>query len=251
LDYFQTLAPGIILVGHFGWLKTGIWLLFHNKECMILEMPDFEPDENVKPIPWLLIQDYIQKEQLILKFMTCTHAHMDHVDSFKQFHNVFPDVPIIWHESFFKWGSYFGQKPLKKVYNENFMKNNNFLLDKNSVSIEHQNIPIYCWQGDFMETNLGGEVIYIVYVPKHSSSDTMIIFQGTMITGDWWWGPGDPNNNHINVDVINQSIDRLENFSTMKKYHIKNMFSVHANEFHRDLTDKDYLSLLESTRPKK
>lgn len=250
MEYFETMAPGVILVGRFGWLETGVWLFRNDEECMILEMPDFDMDDNKNPNPWSLIQEYIQKEKLKIKFMTCTHAHLDHIDSFKQFNNAFPEIPIVWHEKFFKWGSYLGFKPFKKAYHENFMQGA-FDFKNNPPSIICQKVPIYLWQGDCFKTNIGSEPLYILHVPKHSNSDTMIIFRGTMITGDWWWGPGDPNKNRVNLDVINQSIDKLINFVKNHNYIIKNLFSVHANEFHRDLTLDEYISLLESTRPKK
>lgn len=250
MEQFETMAPGVILVGKFGWLETGVWLFRNNEECMILEMPDFDTEESTTPSPWMLIQEYIQKENLRIKFMTCTHAHLDHIDSFKQFHVAFPNAPIVWHEKFFKWGSYLGFKPFKKAYPENFMQKE-FNFENNPPSIVCQKVPIYLWQGDCLETSLGGEPLFILHVPKHSNSDTMIIFRGTMITGDWWWGPGDPNNNKVSFDAINQSIDRLKLFTMQKNYIINNMFSVHANEFHRELTPETFISLLESTRPKK
>ncbi len=113
-------------------------------------------------------------------------------------------------------------------------------------SISKRGIPIYCFDTKIFETDLAGEPLYLIQAPKHSWSDTMIVFRGSMITGDWWLGKGDPNPNKIPLDVVKGSIDTLEAFCQEKKYYIHTLFSVHVNEIRRNI---DFVKLMEETRP--
>ena len=97
---FDFIAPGIQLIGRFGRLKTGIWLLRHKSECMLLEMPDLIKVDPF-PNPWNRIADFMDQENLHLKFISATHSHYDHFNSYPYFHEKFPKVPIIVNKFFF------------------------------------------------------------------------------------------------------------------------------------------------------
>ena len=84
---------------------------------------------------------------------------------------------------------------------------------------------------DVYETNIEGEPLYLIHAPKHSSSDVMIVFRGTMITGDWWLGWGDPNWNKVPPVTSIKSIDRILDFLKNHKYVVTRLFSAHANDF--------------------
>ena len=43
------IAPGITLYGKYGEIKTGMWLLRHGSECLILEMPEVTEDDAAEP----------------------------------------------------------------------------------------------------------------------------------------------------------------------------------------------------------
>ena len=103
---FDYKALGIQLVEQFGIGKTGIWLFRHKSECMILEMPDQHKDPF---IPWEKIRDYIKQESLHLKFITATHKHGDHFNTYPQFHKTFTNAAIILNSFFFRKELYLQQ----------------------------------------------------------------------------------------------------------------------------------------------
>ncbi len=222
-------------MGRFGRLKTGIWLFAHETECMILEMPDQSIEDSISK-PWKRIKEYIDQKKLNLKFMTATHVHADHFDTFPMFHSQFPQVPIIVNRHFFP------NEKISFFISPEALENGTDL----SPSIRKKGVPIYCFETKCFETNLQGEPLFLIHAPKHSWSDTMLIFRGCIISGDWWIGPGDPNANQIPIDVINESLDYLQAFCRPKKYHVHSLFSVHANEFRRGI---NFFELLEQTRP--
>lgn len=235
---FDYIAPGIQLLGRFGRLETGIWLFRYNSECMILEMPDTSKNDPFKN-PWERIANYIQSENLQLKFLTATHVHTDHFDTFPKFHEQFPNVPIIVNRFFFI------NSPISDFITAKDLNNLKVLIDI-KPSIIFKKTPIYCFKDKKFETHLDGELLYLIHAPKHSRSDTMIIFRGSMISGDWWLGPGDPNANQIPIRTINESISYLIDFTRKKEYRIHSIFSVHANEFRRNI---NFEALMEETRP--
>lgn len=227
------MAPGIFLVERFGYLKTGIWLFRNGYECMILEMPDLNKEDPFTS--WDQIAHYIQEQGLILKFMTATHNHSDHFSTIPQFYTHFPKSPIVVNSYFFKRAN------LQNFITPSQLESKNFP----QASIINNGVIIFCFQEEIFCTNLDAEPLYLIRAPKHSWSDTLIVFRGTMISGDWWLGPGDPNNNKIPETVINESINRVIDFINNTGHIIKNVFSVHANEFRRNI---NIIELLEESK---
>ncbi len=169
--------------------------------------------------PWDLIGEYITQEHLLLKFGCATHDHWDHFSIYPQFHKRFPDVPIIVHRSFFP-GEWIAQ----------FITPEDIAREAPRTTFLVQNgTPIYCFQGLSFETNLAGEPLYLVHAPKHCQTDTIVLFRGFMITGDWRLGPGDPNPNKVPIPNIHASIDFLVQFCHQR---IKIIFSM---KFIKDL----------------
>jgi len=201
---------------------------------MILEMPDLSDDDPF--ISWERIDKYINQEHLKLKLMTATHVHGDHFNTYPQFNKKFPNIPIIVNPLFFREVTISNFITPRDIWHSHSLKPSYFLKD----------IPIYCFEGKSFETDLSGEPLYLLRAPKHSWSDTLILFRGTVITGDWWLGPGDPNPNRIPIGTINRSIDFLESFIKEKQYHIHTLISVHANEYRRGI---DFIEIMEQTRP--
>lgn len=227
------MAPGIFLVERFGYLKTGIWLFRNGSECMILEMPDLNEDDPF--ISWEQIAHYIKNQGISLKFMTATHNHGDHFNTVPQFYSQFPQSPIVVNSFFFKRAN------LQNFITSQQLESKNFP----HASIVNNGVLIFCFQDEIFKTNLDGEPLFLIRAPKHSWSDTLIIFRGTMISGDWWLGPGDPNKNRIPESIVDESINRVIEFINNTGYIIKNVFSVHANEFRRDI---DIIDLLKESR---
>ncbi len=231
---FEEISPGIELFGKFGALETGIWLLHHNSEAVLLEMPLIEKNE--KQFPFQQFKDFLTRNNINLMFITATHNHQDHFGALDLFHSKFPDTPILVSQSFFikkNITQFASLEDLKKIKNI-------------EPSIIVDDVPIFCFKEHIFELKIGGgEPMYLVSTPKHSLSDVMIIFRGCMISGDWWLGKGDPNTNRVPRSTIQNSISRLEQLSRNKNYLIHSIFSVHANEFRRNV---DFFKLLEETR---
>jgi len=237
---FEDVAPGIQLVGRFGRVKAGIWFLRHRAECAIIEMPDIADADDIQT-PWDTLHDYIFEQDLYLKFITATHEHADHFYSFSDFHGTFPEAPILVHRDFFLDPN---DVEVQNTYDPADLEEGSLALEEPSVEVE--DIPLFCFDGELFETNLGGEPLYLVHAPKHCLSDTLVVFRGCMITADWWLGAGDPNYNHVPVGQIHHSINTILRLCKEKNYIIHSVFSTHANEFRHNINIEE---LLEQTRP--
>ena len=88
--------------------------------------------------------------------------------------------------------------------------------------------------------------MYLIKTPKHSWGDISIIYRGTMITGDWWLGPGDPNPNRIPLNEVNKSIDALIKFVIKRNYNIHTLLAAHDNDYRSDV---NFIELMKETRP--
>jgi len=231
---FENVNPGIQLVEQFGQLNTGIWLLSHHNEGVILEMPDYSEEERFDP--WQKLDEYIMEHNIYIKFSTATHNHTDHFSTFPQFHEEFSEIPIVVNSNFFR------NFAISKFISAEDLESDVEV----EPSIFVKNVPVYCFKEQVFQTHLSGEPLYLIKAPKHSWSDTIVIFRGTMITSDWWIGKGDPNKNNIPESVINDSISLLQEFTRQMNYKIHSLISVHANEFRRNI---DFINLMEETRP--
>ncbi|MFX0099700.1 MAG: hypothetical protein ACFFCS_08965 [Candidatus Hodarchaeota archaeon] len=236
-ENFREIAPGLILVGQFGWLDTGVWLFHHESECFILEMPDYDAEDG-KPRAWDLVRQYIEENNLHPKFISATHNHLDHFYCYPEFHDLFPSVPIIVHPSFFP------REHVGKCVQPCFLEGGG-TLGNAKPSVIVKNVPFYCYDGNLFETHLASEPLFVLHVPKHSRSDQMFVFRGSIISGDWWIGERDPNPNRVPVSIIQDSISFLQDFCKERNYVINNLFSVHANEFRRSI---NFHELMEETR---
>jgi hydroxyacylglutathione hydrolase len=151
-------------------------------------------------------------------YYTITHGHWDHIDGINDYRALlagYPAVSFICHTSALEMSP-----KLESCFNIVFT-------------------------GEMYETDIEGEPLILMSAPKHSSSDVMIVYRGTMITGDWWLGWGDPNVNTILAETSIKSIDRIINFLKRRNYIVRRLFSVHANDFRYDV---DAESILLETR---
>ncbi|MGF1580301.1 MAG: hypothetical protein ACFCD0_13140 [Gemmataceae bacterium] len=206
---------GIYLLGQFNRLRTGCWLLVHGGEAAILEMP---PRSVGEPSPAVVAQEAVAELSVSVKYLLCTHKHWDHFSraTFNDFRGAFPTARA-WLQRGFSQGlgvSYFD---------------------------------------DVHQLDLSGGPFFLVPAPKHSSTDTMVIFRGVVCTGDWelgtissvhdWtWFWGVPREQKL------KSIERMERFPQEYNYHIHSTFSVHANDKRVGI---DFPGLMASTRVNK
>ncbi|NMC06082.1 MAG: MBL fold metallo-hydrolase [Candidatus Lokiarchaeota archaeon] len=196
----RDVAPGIIVAMAEDQL-CGTWILHNGKSCAIVETPPKEIDGET--IPAELVARCIEERGLKPVLLTITHGHWDHCDGISTYWDVltdFPDMKLVCHESTFD------VMPKLKNFFESFSE-------------------------EIYETSIDGEPLYLIHAPKHSISDVMVVFRGTMITGDWWLGWGDPNWNKVPPAVSITSIDRILEFMKSHKYVITRLFSSHANDF--------------------
>lgn len=206
---------GVYLVRRFGPLKTGCWLLVHGHEAAVLELPPAAPRE---PTPVEAVQAALDGSPVRVKYLLCTHAHADHfaAATFHAFAAAFPDANACLHVGFRR----------------------------------HLGTEYGVWYFDHdADLWLSGERLHLVHAPKHSGTDTMVIFRGTACTGDWelgmlksvhdWAGWGVPKDRKL------ESIARMERWPAENHYHIHRVYSVHANDRREGV---DFPALMAATR---
>jgi hydroxyacylglutathione hydrolase len=206
---------GVYLVGQFGPLRTGCWLLVHGHEAAVLEMP---PPGWGEPPPAEAVANALAGSPVRVTHLLCTHAHADHFSAatFHAFRAAFPDARPCLHVGF--------RRHLGGEYGVDYF--------------DHD-----------AELHLSGEPLHLIQAPKHSGTDTVVVFRGAACTGDWelgtlrsvhdWAGWGVPKDRKL------ESIARMERWPAEKGYHIHRVFSVHAND-RRD--GVDFPALMAATR---
>src|SRR5262249_46358806 len=100
---------------------------------------------------------------------------------------------------------------------------------------------------------MAGESLFLVHAPKHSRTDTMVIFRGTACTGDWELGTIHSVHDWTQFLAVPEArkleaITRMEQFPTKYNYLIHRVFSVHANDKREGV---DFPRLMASTRENK
>lgn len=207
---------GIFLLGQFNRLQAGCWLFVHKNEAAILEMP---PCSSYESSPADVAFQACQDLGVEVRYLLCTHAHLDHF-SLKTLHNL--------HITF---------------------RSAQIHLQSGFADYVRCNIKINYFK-TLMLLRLGGEPLFLVHAPKHSDTDTLVIFRGSICTGDWElgtirsvhdssvWGSV-PRSDRLN------SIERMIEFQKLYNYTIHNVFSVHANDRRENV---DFAALMASTK---
>lgn len=207
-------SEGIYLLGLYGAMRTGSWLLIHDREAAILEIPPCLPNQSIcKPV-----LQYCDAFGVKVKYILSSHCHMDHtsIDTLRKAFKMFPKSTLHVHKRFRKY-----LRTDKKVK----------------------------YFSDFLNLSLGGEVIYLNHAPKHSSTDTIIIFRGVAFTGDWELNTlrsvHDGKHYSVSKELKLASIDKMSNFEKEHNYHIHKIFSAHANDRRENINFKE---IMEDTR---
>jgi glyoxylase-like metal-dependent hydrolase (beta-lactamase superfamily II) len=146
---------GLHLIGQFNRFQTGCWLLEHGGEGAILEMP---PAGLRAPSVATAAAAAVAALAIgTVKYLFCTHAHWDHCSrkTYRQLRAAFPTAQAYLHSGFR------GQ-----------------LGEQEGVHYFAEKVKL----------DLAGEPLFLVHAPKHSNTDTMVIFRGTACTGDWELG---------------------------------------------------------------
>lgn len=212
-----TFQPGIHLGGLSGEFTCGTWLLENGGQGAILETPPARPGEDPVAAMQRLLK--MLPRAVKIQWILLSHSHSDHTESLERFHRAWPQAKILVHESYLE--------------DRGFC----WLLRR------QPGLPIRQFSGAQCVLDLGGEPLVLLHTPKHSQTDTTIIFRGVACTGDWWLGAGDPFPALVPHNVAAESVQRVINFCS--QYHVHACFSGHGNDFRTDL---DFAGLMEETR---
>jgi hydroxyacylglutathione hydrolase len=200
------IADGWCLVGRYGPLQTGCWVLTHGGEAVIVETPPSMGDEDPARDAAALLRD-IGAHPLHLLF---THNHWDHTLGFSGFREALPRVPTLVHASFpqERW-----QGPFDQVFPE-----------------PHRTL----W--------LGGEPLHLLHAPKHSWHDVLVFFRGVALVGDWSLGPYPDCNLDVPPRAKLDTLARTKRFLAEARYHVHTTVSAHGDEIRRGV---DFVGLLD------
>jgi glyoxylase-like metal-dependent hydrolase (beta-lactamase superfamily II) len=209
-------SEGVILLGVYGEKRAGCWLLVNGGSAAIVEMPPYNPGQFS---PTIAAQIECEQRDITIEHLLCTHAHEDHAsfDTLKEFHKAFPGARISLQSGF------------KTELPHNLQAN---------------------WFEERLSLDIAGEPLHLIHAPKHSWTDTMIVFRGVMITGDWEMNTihsvyDDDAHHCVPKKTKLQSIENLKRFTIDTGYRVHKIFSSHAND-RRD--DVDFIELMEDTK---
>lgn len=206
---------GVYLVGRYNYLETGVWLLAHNGEAAVLELPPtsligigFGAD------PAADAANAARELGVSVKYLLCTHTHHDHFSTktFRQMRERFPGAEPVFQSGF------------RKVTDD---------------------VPAVRYFDEHELLFIGGEPLHLLHAPKHSATDTFVIFRGAACTGDWELGTLRTVNERVPVEMRLRSCDRVIDFVRNSGYHMHRVYSVHANDRREGV---DFGALIASTR---
>ncbi|OQA17116.1 MAG: hypothetical protein BWY64_02245 [bacterium ADurb.Bin363] len=227
-------AEGIYIVGRYGNPLCATWLFENNGECAIVEMPPFFKRKG-RPIE--IIKETIHKKGLKgPKYILSSHAHIDHTYSIFHYKKAFPGAKLIGHSSFLN--DYFIKSFFYMYWTKNKRIYGQDIANKMGLFDE-------VFTTDLYQLILGKEPLYLIYAPKHSYEDIMIVFKGAMITGDWAIGPYPDCNDIVSSHDKIQSIDKLIYILREKNYKVHMLFSAHGDNL---IYNVDFEAVMKETR---
>jgi hydroxyacylglutathione hydrolase len=91
--------------------------------------------------------------------------------------------------------------------------------------------PIESNVGSDILMNLGGEPLWFIKAPKHSPSDTVVVFRGVAMMGDIELETLDSVNGEISRVARAASMDYLRGFESRTGYKVHMTVSAHLNDF--------------------
>ncbi len=195
-------SEGVFLMGRYEWFGTGCWLLVNGNEGAIVEMPPYNAQFQESPANKAL--HVVKKSKIRIKYLLCTHTHVDHFNLkiAQEMQSYFPQAEIHLQRGF---------EPMIHGLN-------------NVHYFDHES-----------NLSLNGESLFLVHAPKHSWTDTMVIFKGVAITGDWELNTlksahDDKPQHRVPREAKIASIQKMRRFQSERNYRIHKVYSVHAND---------------------
>jgi len=207
---------GIYLLDRVSWVETGCWLLVNGREAAVLELP---PAVWGGPDPVPLAVAAAAALGVDVRYLVCTHAHLDHFSrpTLRRMRAAFPAaVPVL-------------QAGFRGVVGE---PTGVIFFD------------------DAATLALDGEPLHLLHAPKHSGTDTMVVFRGAVCTGDWEletlrtvhdWNPIA----RVPVETRVRSCERMMAFPGRSNYAVHRVFSVHGTDRRENV---DFPALMAATR---
>jgi glyoxylase-like metal-dependent hydrolase (beta-lactamase superfamily II) len=210
-------SDGVCLVGTYEPIGSGCWLLHHHGVGAVVDMPPF--DRRHRSPAEVLGECTHADPPVDVRYLVCTHAHWDHFDpaTLRAFLATFPRATLVLEAGF--------REQLPNVAGIDYFTG-------------------------IRELDLGGEPLYLIAAPKHSWTDTMVVFRGVIITGDWELNTlRSVHDGRGGVEVPREvrlaSIERLRAFQRDYRYRIHKVYSVHADDRREGI---DFDALMADTR---
>jgi len=224
-------TAGITILKRYGPFKNACWVLHHNSEAAVVEMPPYHRGRE-KP-PYDKLEVFLKKRKLYLKYGFLSHPHWDHCNTLPRFRAKFPQTYFVTHSSFME-DSYF-KFVLQNV--RSIWGRKRFMGSKRFFDV--------VFSGDIWTGNIGGEPVYLIHAPKHSPGDLLIIFRGAVITGDWYLGDLKDCNNLVSAEQKIRSIDRVIQIVRNLNYNVHMCFSGHGDHL---FYNADFFSILQESK---
>ena len=207
---------GVYLLGRVAWVETGCWLLVNGGDAAVLELP---PSVWGGPDPVQLAVRGAAAHNVRVRYLLCSHAHLDHFSrpTLRRMRGAFPAAAPVLQNGF-----------------------RSVVGDPTGISFFQE-----CHTLD-----LGGEPLHLVHAPKHSSTDTMVVFRGAVCTGDWElgtlrtvldWNPVA----RVPLETRMRSCERMMSFPKRANYAVHRVFSVHGTDRRENV---DFAALMAATR---
>lgn len=195
------IADGVYRLGRFRPTRCASWVLHGKREAALLEFPPSWPRRHKA---WNAAWRFVREAGLQTRYLLATHSHWDHVGGFAGFRRRFRGVPLVAHGSLLASGKRVG-------------RNQHFFHESH------------------VELSLDGEPLYLLHAPKHSPQDTLVIFRGTVCTGDWTVGPMPDCTSLVSRERKRHSCRFVRHFLAERNYRVHTLYSVHGNDLRRGI----------------
>ena len=204
----KDLIEGICLLGRYRpegypYDADGCWLLHRADEAAVVDLPPYAVGGET---PQDRALEVCRDKGLSLRYLLCTHAKDDHFsrETFRGFRSTFPDAETRLHRSF--------------------------------ARLVRDDRAVYFGDEEHLTLHLAGEPLHLLHAPKHSPSDTFVIFRGVAITGDWELetlrSMNDFSGDRVPLSLRRKSIDRLLRFG--QEYSVHTVLSSRGNDIRRN-----------------
>lgn len=206
---------GVYLVGRYNYLQTGVWLLAHNGEAAVLEVPPTSlVGSGFSADPTADVANAARELGVAVTHILCTHTHHDHFSAttFSQMRERFPYAEPVLYRGFRTSAG-----------------------DDDAIRYFDSEATLF----------IGGEPLHLLHMPKHSLTDTFVIFRGAACTGDWELNTIRTVNERVPVETRFRSCERAIEFVRGLNYRVHSVYSVHANDRR---TGVDFEALMADTR---